>query len=179
LSEYRYKAFVSYSWADAAWGKWLLHALETYHTPKALVGKAGAHGAVGARLIPLFKDREEEAAGASIGKAVEAALATSEFLIVICSPRAAASKWVNHEIAWFKTHRDPDRILALIVDGEPGAGEAECFPRALTHRVEADLTITDEPEDAPLAADARDSGDGKRKARLKLAAARRIRRAGR
>jgi tetratricopeptide (TPR) repeat protein len=171
LTDYRYKAFVSYSWADAVWGKWLLHALETYHTPKALVGMAGLHGPVAARLIPLFKDREEEAAGASIGKAVEAALASSEFLIVICSPRSAASKWVNHELAWFKTHRDPDRILALIVDGEPGSGETECFPKALTHNVLADLTITDQPEDAPLAADARDSGDGKRKARLKLAAA--------
>ncbi len=171
MTEYRYKAFVSYSWADAAWGKWLLQALETYRTPAALVGKEGAHGPVAARLIPLFKDREEEAAGASIGKAVEAALAASEFLIVICSPRSAASKWVNHEVAWFKTHRDPDRILALIVDGEPHSAEAECFPKALTHRVLADLTITDVPEDAPLAADARDSGDGKRRARLKLAAA--------
>jgi tetratricopeptide (TPR) repeat protein len=102
---------------------------------------------------------------------VEAALAGSEFLIVVCSPRSAQSQWVNHEVAWFKTHRDPTRILALIVDGEPGGGEEECFPKALTHRVEADLTITDRPEDAPLAADARDSGDGKRKARLKLAAA--------
>ncbi len=172
MTDYRYKAFVSYSWADAPWGKWLLHALETYHTPKALVGKDGTHGPVAARLIPLFKDREEEAAGASIGKAVEAALATSEFLIVICSPNSAASKWVNHELAWFKTHRDPDRILALIVDGEPGSrGKTECFPKALTHRVLADLSVTGEPEDAPLAADARDSGDGKRKARLKLAAA--------
>jgi tetratricopeptide (TPR) repeat protein len=171
VTDHRYKAFVSYSWADAAWGKWLLHALETYRTPAALVGKQGALGPVPARLMPLFKDREEEAAGASIGKAVEAALAGSEFLIVICSPRSAASKWVNHEVAWFKTHRDPERILALIVDGEPHSAEAECFPKALTHRVLADLTITDEPEDAPLAADARDSGDGKRKARLKLAAA--------
>jgi tetratricopeptide (TPR) repeat protein len=171
MTDHRYKAFVSYSWADAAWGKWLLAALETYRTPAALVGKEGLHGPVPARLIPLFKDREEEAAGASIGKAVEAALAGSEFLIVICSPRSAASKWVNHEVAWFKTHRDPERILALIVDGEPHSAEAECFPKALTHRVLADLTITDEPEDAPLAADARDSGDGKRKARLKLAAA--------
>ena len=119
----------------------------------------------------MFKDREEEAAGASIGNAVETALAGSEFLIVICSPRSAQSKWVDREIAWFKTHRDPAKILALIVDGNPGSADAECFPRALTHRVAADRTITDEPVDAPLAADARISGDGKRRAKLKLAAA--------
>ena len=171
MPDFRYKAFVSYSWADAEWGKWLLQAIETYRTPAALVGKDGAGGPVPARLHPLFKDREEEAAGASIGQAVETALAGSEFLIVICSPRSARSQWVDREIAWFKTHRDPTKILALIVDGNPGGGDSECFPRALTHRVAADRTITDEPVDAPLAADARISGDGKRRAKLKLVAA--------
>ena len=171
MAQFRYKAFVSYSWADAEWGKWLLHEIETYRTPAALVGKAGGHGEVPARLHPLFKDREEEAAGASIGAAVETALANSEFLIVICSPRSAQSQWVNREVAWFKTHRDPNNILALIVDGEPGGSELECFPKALTHQVLPDLTVTDVAVDAPLAADARISGDGKRKAKLKLAAA--------
>jgi hypothetical protein len=128
-------------------------------------------------LHPLFKDREEEAAGASIGRAVEEALANSEFLVVICSPNSAKSQWVNREIAWFKTHRDPANILALIVGGEPGAAalpgrEAdECFPRALTHVVNAAMEVTPEALDAPLAADARDSGDGKRGAKLKIAAA--------
>jgi tetratricopeptide (TPR) repeat protein len=171
MQDFRYKAFVSYSWSDAAWGKWLLREIETYRTPTALIGKVSLQGEVPARLHPLFKDREEEAAGASIGAAVEAALATSEFLMVICSPRSAQSQWVNREIAWFKTHRNPDKILALIVDGEPGGGELECFPKALTHQVLPDLTISDTPVDAPLAADARISGDGKRKAKLKIAAA--------
>ena len=171
MTAFRYKAFVSYSWADAAWGKWLHQAIETYRTPAALIGKDGANGPVPARLHPLFKDREEEAAGSSIGNAVETALDASEFLIVICSPRSAQSQWVNREIAWFKTHRDPGNILALIVDGEPGGGENECFPKALTHQVAADMSITDIPVDHPLAADARDSGDGKRRAKLKLAAA--------
>ena len=171
MAEYKYKAFISYSWADAAWGKWLQHRIETYRTPSALIGKPGAHGPVPARLHPLFKDREEEAAGSSIGAAVEAALANSEFLIVICSPHSAKSQWVEKEIAWFKTHRNPAKVLALIVDGEPGDPENECFPRALTHRVESDLSIASVISDAPLAADARVTGDGKRGARLKLAAA--------
>ncbi|MEQ1499103.1 MAG: TIR domain-containing protein [Novosphingobium sp.] len=177
MSDFRYKAFVSYSWADAAWGKWLHRAIETFRTPKVLVDSEGRNGPVPARLFPLFKDREEEAAGSSIGAAVESALASSEFLIVVCSPRSAQSKWVDREIAWFKTHRNPANILALIVDGSPGAAnipgseDEECFPRALTHAVGAAMEITDRPVDAPLAADARDSGDGKRGARLKLAAA--------
>lgn len=168
---FRYKAFISYSWADAKWGKWLQHAIETYRTPRALIGAERAHGPVPARLHPLFKDREEEAAGASIGAAVEAALASSEFLIVVCSATSAKSKWVNREIAWFKTHRDPSKVLALIVGGEPGDPDNECFPKALTHLVDADGAVTDIALDTPLAADARETGDGKRMARLKLAAA--------
>ena len=171
MPEFRYKAFISYSWADAAWGKWLHHAIETYRTPRPLIGEDGLYGPVAARLIPLFKDREEEAAGSSIGASVESALSSSEFMIVICSPNSAKSRWVNHEVAWFKAHRDPDKILALIIDGEPGHALNECFPKALTHLVGPDQTITDQLLDAPLAADARKTGDGKRGARLKLVAA--------
>lgn len=171
MADFRYKAFISYSWADAASGNWLHHALETYRTPKPLIGKAARHGPVPPRLHPIFKDREEEAAGASIGGAIEAALGSSEFLIVICSPRSAQSRWVNHEIAWFKTHRDASKILALIVDGEPGDASAECFPKALTNHVTSAMEITDTVEDAPLAADVRDVGDGKKGARLKIVAA--------
>nr|WP_298897152.1 toll/interleukin-1 receptor domain-containing protein [uncultured Altererythrobacter sp.] len=171
MAEYTYKAFISYSWADAKWGKWLQQAVETYRTPKALIEKHAGMREIPARLTPLFKDREEQAAGASIGASIEAALADSEYLIVICSPQSAQSQWVNHEIAWFKTNRNPDKILALIVDGEPGDAERECFPKALTHKVAPDLTITDAPDDAPLAADAREGGDGKRLAKMKLVAA--------
>ncbi len=165
----RYKAFISYSWADRTWGEWLHRTLETYRAPKGV--------ADGQSLHPIFKDREEEAAGGSVGAAIEAALGASEFLIVICSPRSAQSTWVNREVAWFKTHKDKANILALIVDGEPGASaipgrEAEeCFPKTLTRKVGADLQPTEEWEDAPLAADARAEGDGRRGAKLKLAAA--------
>lgn len=170
-SDYKYRAFISYSWADAQWGKWLQHAVETYRTPGKLIEKHADTREIPARLTPLFKDREEQAAGASIGASIQAALADSEFLIVICSPNSAQSQWVNHEIAWFKTNRNPDKILALIVAGEPGDEAQECFPKALTHKIAPDLTIMDELDDAPLAADAREGGDGKRLAKMKLVAA--------
>jgi tetratricopeptide (TPR) repeat protein len=171
MTSFRYKAFISYSWADAAWGNWLHKALETYRTPKALIGRETQLGPAPARLLPLFKDREEQAAGADIAAALDTALGESEFLIVICSPHSARSQWVSHEIAWFKIHRDPSHILALIVEGEPGSANEECFSPALTRKVMPDLVITDQTENVPLAADARDSGDGRRRAKLKLAAA--------
>ncbi len=174
---YKYKAFISYSWADRRWGEWLHRTLETYRTPKALIGKETARGPVPARLHPIFKDREEEAAGSSIGASIEAAMRESEFLIVLCSPRSAQSKWVNREVAWFKANRERENVLALVIDGEPMASSLpgreveECFPKSLLMKVGPDLQPTDEAEDAPLAADARPEGDGKRGAILKLAAA--------
>ena len=174
----QYKAFISYSWSDKAWAAWLHRALETYHTPKELVGEpAASGGTVPARLHPIFKDREEEAAGHGITAAIEKGMGASEFLIVICSPRSAKSEWVNKEVAWFKRNRDPQKILAVVVDGEPGATfmpgreDEECFPQALLFKVDENLAVTSEREDSPLAADARYEGDGKRGAKLKLAAA--------
>lgn len=104
-------------------------------------------------------------------------MAASEFLIVLCSPNSARSTWVNREVAWFKTHRDPFKILTVIVGGEPmaslipGREAEECFPKTLLYKVGVDLQPTEEIGEAPLAADARDTGDGKRGAKLKLAAA--------
>ena len=173
----RYKAFISYSWSDKGWAGWLHRALETYRTPRALVGASTAYGPAPAGLHPIFKDREEEAAGHSIGAAIEAAMTASDFLIVVCSPRSAQSTWVNREIAWFKRNRDPRRILAVVVEGEPGASltpgaaGAECFPPALLYKVDENLEHTSELEDPPLAADARPDGDGRRGAKLKIAAA--------
>lgn len=173
----KYKAFISYCFADKKWGDWIHHALEVYRTPKPLVGKQTPIGPVPRRLHPIFKDREEEAASAGITASIEQGLDRSEFLIIICSPRSAQSKWVNHEVAYFKRYHDPTKILTLIIDGEPGASftpdtdAEECFPESLLFKVDEDLKVTDEAEDAPLGADARKSGDGKRRAKLKIAAA--------
>ena len=176
--ERRYKAFISYSWADKAWGDWLHTALETYTPPKAVIGSNGQLGQVPDNLRPIFKDREEEAAGHGIAAAIEAALGASDFLIVICSPHSAKSKWVNREVAWFKTNRSRERIIALVVDGEPcasisgGDPSRECFPATLLYKVDANLEpTTKRTRDDPLAADARKSGDGRRGAKLKIAAA--------
>ncbi|MEA3035232.1 MAG: hypothetical protein QOH04_991 [Sphingomonadales bacterium] len=152
-----YRAFISYSHKDAAVGRWLHRRLEGYRLPRRLAGTEGEHGAVPARLTPIFRDREELPAAGDLSERVRSALAASGSLIVVCSPDAAGSPWVAKEIASFR-ELHPDRpILAAIVEGEP----AECFPAALTAggRVE------------PLAADFRPGRDGRRLGVLKLVAA--------
>jgi TIR domain-containing protein len=171
--DFKYWAFISYSHADAKWGDWLHAALETYRVPSRLVRKAKPEGAVPKRIFPVFRDREELASSSSLGENIQGALRRSRALVVICSPRSAASKWVNEEVKLYKSMGREDRVFCLIADGEPNApadsGLLECFPQAVRFKVDRDGEISNEPAE-PIAADAREGKDGKRNALLKLIA---------
>jgi tetratricopeptide (TPR) repeat protein len=171
----KYRAFISYSHRDARWASWLHTALETYRPPKPLVGKITERGEVPKRLTPIFKDREELPSAVDLGALVNAALEDSACQIVICSPNAAKSRWVNEEILAFKRLGREDRIFSLIVAGEPhatdmpGREEEECFPPALRFKLGTDGALSNERTE-PIAADARPGKDGKHRAALKLVA---------
>lgn len=157
-----YKAFISYSHADDAWATWLQRALERYRIPARL--RASQPG-LPRRLYPVFRDREELASSGDLGESIRTALAQAEALVVICSPAAAASRWVNEEIRSFR-QMAPDRpVLAMVVSGSPDQAAGDCaFPPSL---------ISDDqgnPLPEPLASDPRDHADGRRGALLKVAA---------
>ncbi|MEZ5917164.1 MAG: toll/interleukin-1 receptor domain-containing protein [Parvularculaceae bacterium] len=164
MPQHRYRAFISYSHADEAWGGWLQRKLETYRPPKGLAADRASAG-----LKPVVRDREDLPAAGNLNAEIQKALSQSEHLIVICTPNAVRSPWVNEEIKLFKRLHGGDRVLALIADGEPGDAERECFPEALRFAVDDAGGITSTAVE-PLAADARESGDGKRAAFLKIAA---------
>src|SRR3984893_7862159 len=131
----KYRAFLSYSHRDAAWAKWLHRALEAYRIDKDLVGRETAHGLVPKTLRPIFRDREDFPAGHSLTEQTLAALQASEFLIVLCSPNAAQSLYVNEEIRRFKAMGRAARVIPVIIDGEPGDAARECFPAALRFKL--------------------------------------------
>ena len=155
---YQYWAFISYSSKDKGWGRWLHNAIETYGIPADFAGRHQTpmgHLAP-KRFHPLFRDRDELPASSDLGAVIREALTASRYLIVICSPHAARSVWVNTEIENFISLGRRDQIFAVIVGGEPNAGDSrECFPPALR-------------QFEPIAADARSVGDGKTNAKLKL-----------
>jgi hypothetical protein len=162
MSARRYRAFISYSHRDEDWARWLHRALESYRIPRKLVGTRTPHGEVPRRLVPIFRDRDELSSAADLPGKVKEALAASSALIVICSPRAAASTWVNQEISEFRRLGRGGRIFALIVEGDPQASdESACFPSAL-------LEAEGGERFEPLAADARKWADGRLLAKLKL-----------
>src|SRR5580692_11123355 len=100
---FKYRAFLSYSHRDTGWAKWLHRALEGYRIDKDLVGRETPYGPIPKTLRPIFRDREDFAAGHSLTEQTLAALESSEFLIVLCSRSAARSSYVNEEIRRFKT----------------------------------------------------------------------------
>lgn len=173
----KYWAFISYSHTDKQWGDWLHKALETYQVPRRLVGRESRDGGVPPRLFPIFRDREELPVSADLGTNINEALSESRYLIVVCSPRAASSRWVGEEIKTFKRLGGEERVLALIVAGEPNASdgkvgfqpEEECFPEPMRYRVGANGELSSVRTE-PIAADARAGKDGRENAKLKLLA---------
>lgn len=162
----RFRAFLSYSHADAAWARWLLRRLETYRVPSRLVGTQGAHGPIERRLGSFFLDRDELPTAGDLGVTIRDALVDSAALIVLCSPAAAGSRWVNEEIASFRAVAHGRPLLCFVVGGEPGAADParQSFPPALL-QPDAQGVVQE-----PLAADARREGDGRERAFLKLVA---------
>ena len=170
---FRYSAFISYSHGDERWARWLQKALETYRVPSHL--EHPQWGVASRRLTPVFRDRSDLPSATDLGAHIRQALQDSASLIVICSPGASASRWVNEEIRYFRSLGRGDRTFCLIVDGEPNASSLpgreshECFPPALRFPDGADGPSTGSRLE-PIAADARPGRDGKSNARLKIIA---------
>jgi hypothetical protein len=155
-----YSAFISYSRVDVAAARRIHRALESYRLPQRLHPENQAWNPATRRLKPVFRDHDELTAAPDLGDAIKAALAQSEFLIVLCTPASAKSDWVGREIEMFRALHGDKAILAALVDGSP----AEAFHPALAHGSAGGADLH------PLAADFRPSADGKRLALLKLVA---------
>ena len=158
MKESQYDAFISYKHdpMDSYVARQIHRMLERYRIPKKIQKSAGKK-----RINRVFRDREELAISADLGENIRQALLHSEYLIVICSPGAKHSGWVQKEIELFKSCHEPDRILSVLVDGEP----EDAFPEVLLTR-QSDCQEDGKTSVEPLAADIR--GKGKRQVRRKL-----------
>lgn len=72
------------------------------------------------RTLNVWRDDAELTAG-PLSASIQEALRCSHYLIVLCSPRAKQSRYVNQEIEWFlqTANEADDRVLTLLVDGNP------------------------------------------------------------
>lgn len=170
-----YFAFLSYSHQDQALADWLEDQLEKFRVPRHLVGRITDHGSVPRRLRPVFRDLKELPASDDLGSEINAALSASRFLVVLCSPDAARSRWANAEIETFKRAHPDGGIFAAILSGEPFASDIpgreheECLPQALRLKYDRRGRPTGKRAE-PLAADLREPGEARRLGFLKLVA---------
>ena len=102
--------FISYSRKDRDFAVRLQQALANYVPPKDLP--------VPHRRLDVFRD-EEDFTGAEYYQSLDRHLNDSSKLIVLCSPSARSSQFVNDEIQRFARTKGPDRIIALLTAGIP------------------------------------------------------------
>ena len=128
--QYTYYAFISYQRKDEKWAKWLQRKLENYKLPVA--NAKDASDKKSKYIRPVFRDKTDLTAG-PLPDALKEALQQSRYLIVICSPNAVESPWVNEEIETFTKAGRTEFVIPFIVDGEPYSknGAKECFPDAI------------------------------------------------
>lgn len=119
---YKYDAFISYRHVepDQSIAKQVHQMIETFKAPKEFYQNGKRP------VFRVFRDREELAAR-DLSASIEEALATSRYLIVICSKRTPLSEWCQREIETFKSLHGSERIIPVLIEGEPG----EAFPMPL------------------------------------------------
>jgi len=104
----RFKAFLSYSHAaDGNLAPAVQSALHRIGRPWYRL-----------RSMWIFRDKTGLSVNPSLWETIEAALAESEYFLLMASPESAASKWVQQEVDWWLDKRGTGSLLVLLTDGE-------------------------------------------------------------
>lgn len=129
--KFKYDAFISYRHTelDKFVAENLHKQLEAFHFPKGLAKKRKGQKN---KIERVFRDKDELPLTSNLEDPILQALNSSEWLIVICSPRLRESMWCKKEIETFVSLRGREHVLAVLVEGEP----AESFPDELLYKLE-------------------------------------------
>lgn len=165
MKPYTYDAFISYRHTDLdIFAAETLHKqLEAFRLPRNVSKKLeGSRN----QIKRVFRDKDELPLTSNLEDPIMEALRESEFLIVICSPRLRESLWCKKEIETFIGLHGREKVLAVLIEGEP----EESFPESLLYAEEKEelpdgtFQMVKKPAE-PLAADIR----GKDKRAMKKA----------
>lgn len=103
-----YNAFISYSHAaDGKLAPALQSALHKFAKPWYRF-----------RVLHVFRDQTSLSASPALWPSIETALSKSDYFLLLASPHAAQSPWVQKELDWWFTHRSPEKILTVLTEGE-------------------------------------------------------------
>jgi tetratricopeptide (TPR) repeat protein len=76
------------------------------------------------RALRVFRDDTSLSATPHMWPSIEQALRSSRFFLLLASPEAAASKWVNKEVAFWLDRNGVDTLLLGVTDGDLAWDEA-------------------------------------------------------
>ncbi len=154
-TEFKYDAFISYRHTelDKFVAENLHKQLESFRLPKSIAKRRPGQKN---KIERVFRDKEELPLTSNLEDPILQALNNSEWLIVICSPRLRESMWCKKEIETFVKLRGRERVLAVLIEGEP----ADSFPDELLFKTEKHTLPDGTVEEIqvpvePLAADVR------------------------
>jgi WD40 repeat protein len=103
-----YDAFISYSQAVSGELATALQAwLERFATPWYRP-----------RSLRIFRDYTSLSASEDLWQTIEQALSSSSHFILLASPEAAKSVWVNREVEWWRTNRSASNVYIVLTSGE-------------------------------------------------------------
>ena len=131
-SSFTYDAFLSYNHQDGAVAAGIQKGL---HRIGRRMGQLNA--------LRVFRDSTDMAANPDLWGKVTDAMDRSRYLIVVLSPRAAASEWVDKEVAYWLEQRGPDQLLIVLAEGHLHWDEATA--RFDPDRSDAALPVLTEP----------------------------------
>lgn len=165
-----YNAFISYrhSKEDMNAAALVQRSLERFRIPAKIREKTGIK-----KIDRIFRDKEELPITSSLNDNISEALDHSDFLIVICSVSTKESYWVRREIQYFLKSHSKNKVLTVLVNGEPQDVIPEILRVDREMRIKPDGTeYVEEINRDPLSCDLR-SGNrrSKRYEIMRLAAA--------
>jgi WD40 repeat protein len=70
------------------------------------------------RALRVFRDDTNLTAGDDLGSKITEALDSSKFMIVVLTPHAAASRWVNKEVAHWLEQRGTKQLMLVLAEGQ-------------------------------------------------------------
>src|SRR4051794_27616722 len=69
------------------------------------------------RALRVFRDRTSLTATPQLWSTIEAAMSSSRYFILLASPEAARSRWVDREAVWWREHRSAESLLVVLTSG--------------------------------------------------------------
>ena len=114
-------AGVSFVFEDAFWCDWLYREFDGLRVPRSLIHRPSRHGLPYPDRLSVSPDPADPVQLENYAET----LRTAQHLIVIVSPSSGRSELMREHMRAFRAAGGEERIVALIVKGEPGSPMAE------------------------------------------------------